>query len=128
MNLMVENFRYLSSSSSASRKTYLANVADDAEFEITRFCLASVGIDSDQQLEIFRLLVAIIHLGNITFIGDDENAVCGISAEHKNCFKTASRLLGVGGDGLLTVLSKRKKQMNGSVIVKTQTLLEVRSM
>ncbi|KAJ3710358.1 P-loop containing nucleoside triphosphate hydrolase protein [Lentinula guzmanii] len=56
------SFRYLSSSSSSFK---IDNVDDAANFATTRQALSVVGIDSERQLSIFRLLAGILHLGNI---------------------------------------------------------------
>ena len=118
----VENFAYLQGSSEA---THLTNISDESEFEITRSCLTSVGIDHQMQLDIFNLLVAILFLGNVAFDEDSEGYVCGVHGPGQDSFRTASNLLGLDEGNLLSVISKRNMHVNGSIIVKPQSLAQV---
>lgn len=77
------------------------------------------------QIDIFTLLVAILYLGNVAFDEDTEGYVCGVHGVGQDNFKTASHLLGIDEVNLLSVISKRNMHVNGSVIVKPQTLLQV---
>lgn len=118
----VENFLYLQGS---SESTHIPNVSDESEFEITRNCLISVGIDYRTQLDIFTLLIAILHLGNIQFDEDHEGFVCGVHQSFQESFRSASELLGIDETNFLSVISKRNMHVNGSVIVKPQTVAQV---
>jgi myosin V len=118
----VENFGYLRGSSDS---THISNVSDETEFEITRNCLLSVGIDHRIQVNLFTLLIAILHLGNVHFDEDAEGFVCGVHGIGQESFRTASSLLGLDEINLLTVLSKHNMHVSGSVIVKPQTVHQV---
>jgi myosin heavy subunit len=82
---------------------------DADEFAITCHCMTSIGIDSNAQLEIFKLLSGILHLGNIIFgdddsegnVGDIENEAALLS------LKAAAEVLGVDSDAIVTALTKR---------------------
>jgi myosin heavy subunit len=124
----VEDFGYLyGSSSSTADSTHIAKVSDEAEFDITRNCLLSIGIDHDTQRDLFTLLMAILHLGNVSFDEDSEGFVCGVHGIGQESFRAASSLLGIDDANLLSVISKRNMHVNGSVIVKPQTLPQVRT-
>ena len=118
----VENFAYLRGS---SESTHISNVSDETEFEITRNCLFSVGMDHRTQVDLFTLVVAILHLGNVQFDEDSEGFVCGVDGIGQESFRTASNLLGLNETNLITVLSKQNMHVSGSVIVKPQTLHQV---
>ncbi|KAI4165812.1 MAG: hypothetical protein LQ342_000755 [Letrouitia transgressa] len=59
--LPVEHFDYLNQGGSP----VIEGVDDRAEFEATRQSLATIGVSDSKQSEIFRLLSALLHLGNI---------------------------------------------------------------
>jgi myosin heavy subunit len=122
LNHKVDNFGYLKGSSDS---THITNVSDEAEFEITRSCLLSIGIDHDTQGNLFTLLLAILHLGNVHFDEDSEGFVCGVHGVGQESFRAASSLLGIDDTSLFAVISKRNMHVNGSVIVKPQTVLQV---
>lgn len=77
------------------------------------------------QLDIFTLLVAILYLGNVAFDEDNEGHVSGVHGVGEDSFHMASTLLGINEENLLAVISKRNMHVNGSVIVKPQTLQQV---
>jgi myosin V len=118
----VENFGYLRGS---AESTHISNVSDETEFEITRNCLLSVGIDHRTQVDLFTLVIAILHLGNVHFDEDSEGFVCGVHGIGQESFRAASGLLGLDETNLLSVLSKQNMHVSGSVIVKPQTLHQV---
>ena len=59
--LSVEHFDYLNQGGSPS----IEGVDDKAEFEATRQSLSTIGVSSHKQAEIFGLLSALLHLGNV---------------------------------------------------------------
>jgi myosin-5 len=59
--LPVEQFDYLNQGSSPT----IDGVDDKAEFEALKKSLTTIGVDSSQQSEIFKLLAALLHLGNV---------------------------------------------------------------
>ena len=56
----VEHFEYLNQGGSPQ----IEGVDDKAEFDATRESLRKIGITSEKQAEIFRVLAALLHLGN----------------------------------------------------------------
>ncbi|KAI9221863.1 P-loop containing nucleoside triphosphate hydrolase protein [Blastocladiella britannica] len=85
------NFHYLNQ---GGGNGIVPGVDDAQEFDITQRALSTIGISVSVQWKVFRLLAAILHLGNVTvqslgrsdeaYIADDDAAIV-----------TASRLLGV---------------------------------
>ncbi|KAL9123311.1 MAG: hypothetical protein Q9187_000150, partial [Circinaria calcarea] len=57
----VEHFDYLNQGGSPA----IDGVDDGAEFDATKRSLATVGVDVTHQREIFRILAALLHLGNV---------------------------------------------------------------
>ncbi|KAI9818569.1 MAG: Myosin type-2 heavy chain 1 [Pycnora praestabilis] len=57
----VEHFDYLNQGGAP----VIDGVDDKADFEATRRSLATIGVTADKQAEIFRLLAALLHLGNV---------------------------------------------------------------
>lgn len=59
--LPVDDIHYLNQGSSPN----IEGVDDKAEFEALKASLSTIGIESNQQAEIFKLLAALLHLGNV---------------------------------------------------------------
>ncbi|KAF2756040.1 myosin-2 [Pseudovirgaria hyperparasitica] len=59
--LPVEQFEYMNQGSAP----VIDGVDDKAEFDATRKSLATIGVPEDQQAQIFRLLAALLHIGNV---------------------------------------------------------------
>ncbi|KHJ33963.1 putative myosin class v myosin [Erysiphe necator] len=59
--LPVDDFNYLNQGSSPS----IDGVDDKAEFEALKKSLATIGVKQDQLTEIFKILAALLHLGNV---------------------------------------------------------------
>eukprot|EP01132_Coremiostelium_polycephalum_P006082 gene6082-7579_t len=88
LNLLTpDHYSYLNKS-----KTYTADGIDDqAGFKATKHAMKVVGITDEEQYEIFRLLSAILLMGNLTF----SPAGTGSSLPDKKLASTISQLLGV---------------------------------
>jgi myosin V len=59
--LQVEEFEYLNQGGAP----VIDGVDDKAEFDATRKSLSTIGVGEDKQAEIFRVLSALLHMGNI---------------------------------------------------------------
>lgn len=68
------------------------NTDDAREFDLTREALTTVGIPPSTQHNIFRILAALLHLGNCKIESANDKAV--LSSREKSCAK-ACELLGV---------------------------------
>ncbi|KAF9918847.1 Myosin type-2 heavy chain 1 [Lobosporangium transversale] len=66
-------------------------VDDAAEFEITQRALSTIGISVQSQWDIFRLLAALLHIGNIQVTGRNEAVI----SEDDPSLITATRILGI---------------------------------
>ena len=86
--LPVEQFDYLNQGSSPT----VDGVDDKAEFEAIKKSLMVIGVDDTQQSEIFKLLAALLHLGNVKIGASRTDSV--LSATEPALAKAAS-LLGV---------------------------------
>lgn len=65
---------------------------DEKEFKITKEALGLIGIDQDKQFEIFKLLAALLHIGNIEISPSRNDA--HLSSDEPNLVK-ACDLLGI---------------------------------
>ncbi|RCI02900.1 Myosin type-2 heavy chain 1 [Rhizopus stolonifer] len=81
------NFHYLNQSGTGE----IPGVDDKEEFEITQKALSTVGLSVDLQWKIFRLLAALLHLGNIQITGRND----AILSDTDPALLTATRLLGI---------------------------------
>ncbi|XP_019622072.1 PREDICTED: unconventional myosin-XIX-like [Branchiostoma belcheri] len=86
---------------------------DWSSFAITRQAMTSLGIGKCQQQEIFMLLSAILHLGNIVFNSEahDDGCPCTIEEDSQRCqrsLRTVCSLLGVDEDALGRCLTYRR--------------------
>ncbi|KAG5463089.1 MAG: P-loop containing nucleoside triphosphate hydrolase protein, partial [Olpidium bornovanus] len=74
---------------------YIRGVDDAAEFEITQRALSTIGISVQLQWQIFRVLAALLHIGNVQVSGSDRTDA-SISETDESC-NHAARLLGISG-------------------------------
>ena len=86
--LPAEKFDYLNQGSAP----FIDGVDDKAEFQGLKRSLTTIGVDSGQQSQIFRLLAALLHLGNVKITASRTDSV--LTATEPNLEK-ASALLGV---------------------------------
>lgn len=80
-------FHYLNQSGTGE----INGVDDTEEFNITRKSLSMIGINDDTQQKIFRLLAALLHLGNIEIGGRGDAMVSDSDA----AMKLTTQLLGI---------------------------------
>ncbi|PNH05355.1 Myosin-2 heavy chain [Tetrabaena socialis] len=108
----VQDFRFLAQSGCFD----IADVDDAAEFRAVRQALLDVGIASDTQATLFKLLSGLLWLGNIEFeesgTGDSTKVRQTPALEH------AAVLLGVSPEALVTALTTRRIVAPGEVVIK----------
>ena len=78
--------------------------------QATRRSMTLVGIPAEQQDACFRLVAAVLHLGNLDFVEgqeQDESALAPAAAKH---LEACAMLLGVESEGLLKALTTRTRQ------------------
>ncbi|WOL20211.1 myosin-15 isoform X1 [Canna indica] len=110
------SFHYLNQS-----KSYELNgVSNAEEYLKTRRAMDIVGISIDNQEAIFRILAAILHLGNIEFSPGKEHDSSTVE-DSKSCFhlQTAADLLMCKSDLLLSTLCTRGIQTREGNIIKS---------
>ncbi|RCI02977.1 Myosin type-2 heavy chain 1, partial [Rhizopus stolonifer] len=82
-----EQFHYLNQSGTGT----IPGVDDILEFEATQRALSTVGLSVQLQWKIFRLLAALLHIGNIQITGRGD----AMLSETDPALLTATRLLGI---------------------------------
>lgn len=85
-----QQFAYLAGGGPQS--TPIAGVDDAKEFRDTQTALSTVGIAVERQWHIFRLLAALLHLGNVNITQIREDAIL---ADDDQALATATNLLGL---------------------------------
>ncbi|KAI9476139.1 MAG: P-loop containing nucleoside triphosphate hydrolase protein [Benjaminiella poitrasii] len=80
-------FHYLNQSGTG----VIPGVEDAAEFETTQRALSTIGLSVQLQWKIFRLLAALLHIGNIKITGRGD----AMLPETDSALLTATRLLGI---------------------------------
>ncbi|EPY53940.1 myosin-51 [Schizosaccharomyces cryophilus OY26] len=89
-------------------------VNDNNEFTTTASALSTVGILENQQEEVYKLLAALLHLGNVTIVASRNEAT--IKSDDKYlCY--ASQLLGINPSALAKLLSKKLLKTRSETIV-----------
>ncbi|KAI7872335.1 P-loop containing nucleoside triphosphate hydrolase protein [Spinellus fusiger] len=81
------NFHYLNQSGTGT----VLGMDDAAEFEVTQRALSTIGVSVQLQWKIFRLLAALLHLGDIQVTGRGD----AMLSESDPALLTATRLLGI---------------------------------
>ncbi|CAL5065850.1 unnamed protein product [Urochloa decumbens] len=109
------SFHYLNQSSCIK----LDAMDDASEYIITRRAMEIVGISSDEQDAIFRVVAAILHLGNVEF-SEGSEADSSVPKDEKSQFhlKTAAELFMCDEKGLEESLCKRVMATRGESIVR----------
>lgn len=85
---VAEDYKYTNQGSS----TQIEGVDDAKEFADTRSALSLIGIDESQQFEIYKILAALLHIGNIEITATRNDA--HLSLDELNLVK-ACELLGI---------------------------------
>ncbi|EPX72489.1 myosin type V [Schizosaccharomyces octosporus yFS286] len=107
-------FKYLSQGNCMS----VEGVNDNDEFTTTASALSTVGILENQQEEVYKLLAALLHLGNIAIVTSRSEATIKTDDEHL-CY--ASEILGVNSSELSKLLSKKMLKTRSETIVTSAT-------
>ncbi|XP_065316366.1 unconventional myosin-VI-like isoform X2 [Gordionus sp. m RMFG-2023] len=96
-------------------------IDDYKDFERTDSCLGKIGLSEASRKQIYSIIAAIIHLGNIEFqeILNDKNDGCQVANNSKNYLKYASEFLGLDEKDLQNRLVRRmitSKVSRGTII------------
>ncbi|XP_067864269.1 unconventional myosin-XIX isoform X2 [Heptranchias perlo] len=81
---------------------------EEDQFEETKDAMLHLGIDSGTQDQVFRILVGLLHLGNVRFSSPtDESHPCDLKEKAKSSLKTTANLLKVSEEDFLEQLRVR---------------------
>lgn len=103
---------------------------DESSFAETIRCLESIGLSPPRQSDVFSIVAAVLHIGNIQFEeqGDDDTGYHG-EGEHAKIresslpsLKMACGLLGIDEDKLSEAILTKSLAVNGKTIKKQQSV------
>ena len=106
----VEYFDYLNQGGSPE----IEGVDDRAEFELTKKALTTIGIGSNKQSQIFRVLAALLHLGNVKIAAGRTESVLSPS---EPSLTTACHILGIDGTEFAKWTVKKQLITRGEKII-----------
>jgi myosin-7 len=113
----IANFRYLGNRG--------GKTAQDAEaLQTTRQCLASLGLGETEQRDVFAMVAAVLHLGNIQFEPASEmnTDASKVTESSQHSLKTACQLLGLNEQELAQAVLTKMIVVNDNVIHKSQSV------
>lgn len=112
--LPVEHFEYLNQGGSP----VIEGVDDKADFDATRQSLTTIGVSHEKQTEIFALLGALLHLGNVKITATRGESV--ISSNDPSLVRTC-RMLGVDANEFAKWTVKKQLITRGEKIMSILT-------
>nr|XP_015220858.1 PREDICTED: unconventional myosin-Vb-like isoform X1 [Lepisosteus oculatus] len=107
-----EQFRYTRQGGGA------AGTADGADLERTRRALAVLGVQPDQQMELFRILAALLHLGNIEIRASSRDGERSSINADDVALAVFVKMLGVERSQMAHWLCHRRLVVAGETLVK----------
>ncbi|KAI9683125.1 MAG: Myosin type-2 heavy chain 1 [Trizodia sp. TS-e1964] len=108
--LPVEHFDYLSQGGSPN----IDGVDDKAEFDATRKSLTTIGVNAEKQAEIFRIIAALLHLGNVKITATRTESVLPPS---EPALEQACGMLGVNASDFAKWTVKKQLVTRGEKII-----------
>uniref|UniRef100_A0AAX7SXK5 Methyl-CpG binding domain protein 3b n=1 Tax=Astatotilapia calliptera TaxID=8154 RepID=A0AAX7SXK5_ASTCA len=108
-----ENFRY----TNQGGEMQIPGTDDLSDLERTRNAFTILGVQPDQQMELFRILSAVLHLGNVNI----QASGCFASQAEDRSLAVFSKLLGVEGSQMAHWLCHRRFAVGGEMLVKPMT-------
>lgn len=120
-----EHFRY----TSQGGEMQIPGTDDVADLERTRNAFTILGVQPDQQMELFRILSAVLHLGNVNIQASGRSADRSYINADDYSLAVFSKLLGVEGPQMAHWLCHRRLAVGGELLVKPmagQQALEAR--
>ncbi|OUM68725.1 glycosyltransferase family 2 protein, partial [Piromyces sp. E2] len=112
LNLSNPSSFYYLSQNSLYKRTTNDDTLDGREL---RTALKAFGIGSRQQAQVFQLLAAILHLGNISFVDKPKNVQEPCKIKNPDQVEFIADLLGVTTEALETTLTYQAKCINSDV-------------
>ncbi|KAF4083247.1 hypothetical protein AMELA_G00137780 [Ameiurus melas] len=109
-----EHFRY----TNQGQETNIPGADDAMELEHTRNALTILGVPPDQQMEVFQILAAVLHLGNVSIQASGRGGERSyINADDKSLV-VFSKLMGVDGPQMAHWLCHQRLAVAGELLVK----------
>ncbi|XP_061470342.1 unconventional myosin-Vb isoform X2 [Rhineura floridana] len=118
--MCAENFFY----TSLGGDTSIEGVNDANDFEKTRHAFTLLGVKESHQLAIFKILAAILHLGNVDLQPERDGESCSISKQDEHLDKFC-RLLGVEHSQMEHWLCHRKLVTTSETYIKNMSVQQV---
>ncbi|XP_076135384.1 unconventional myosin-Vb [Alosa pseudoharengus] len=109
-----EYFRY----TNQGEETQIPGTDDVVELERTRNAFTILGVQSDQQMELFRILAAVLHLGNINIQASGRGGDRSYIDTEDRSLALFAKLLGVEGAQMAHWLCHRRLAVGGEMLVK----------
>ncbi|XP_042369881.1 unconventional myosin-Vb [Plectropomus leopardus] len=91
---------------------------DLSDFERTRSAFTILGVQPDQQMELFRILSAVLHLGNVNIQASGRSSDRSYIDADDRPLDVFSKLLGVEGPQMAHWLCHRRLAVGGEMLVK----------
>uniref|UniRef100_A0A8C5TZE8 Myosin VB n=1 Tax=Malurus cyaneus samueli TaxID=2593467 RepID=A0A8C5TZE8_9PASS len=115
-----EDFFYTSQGGDTS----IDGVDDADDFEKTRHAFTLLGVKESHQMTIFRIIAAILHLGNLEIQAERDGEACSVSSEDEH-LSNFCVLLGVEHSQMQHWLCHRKLVTTAETYVKNMSLHQV---
>lgn len=112
--LSVEEFEYLNQGGAP----IIDGVDDKAEFDATRKSLSTIGVSGEAQTEIFRVLAALLHLGNVKISATRTDS--SLSPEEPSLVR-ACEMLGINVNDFAKWITKKQLITRGEKITSNLT-------
>ncbi|XP_053713697.1 unconventional myosin-Vb [Synchiropus splendidus] len=112
-----EQFRYTSQGGQMT----IPNTHDLSDLERTRTAFLTLGVQPDQQMELFRILAAVLHLGNVDIEASGRSSDRSYINADDRSMAIFSKLLGVEGSQMAHWLCHRRLAVGGELLVKPMT-------
>ncbi|XP_078115347.1 unconventional myosin-Vb [Sander vitreus] len=109
-----ENFRY----TSQGGEMQISGTDDLSDLERTRNAFTILDVQPDQQMEVFRILSAVLHLGNVNIQASGRSSDRSYIDVDDRPLAVFSKLLGVEGPQIAHWLCHRKLAVGGEMLVK----------
>ncbi|XP_071343628.1 unconventional myosin-Va [Trachinotus anak] len=109
-----EHFRY----TNQGGEMRIPGTDDVSDLERTRNAFTILGVQPDQQMELFRILSALLHLGNVNIQASGRSSDRGYIDADDRSLAVFSKLLGVEGPQIAHWLCHRRLAVGGEMLSK----------
>ena len=121
LTLDIEDYFYLAQ----SKCTAVDGIDDAAWYKTTLDCMLLIGLEQEEIEGVWKMLSAILNLGNVLFVNDNDGEGCKIHEEQSFAHLTyASTCIGVEDGALLTAFTEKQMTVDGVGISKKQTVVQ----